>query len=441
MEVKVSSTPSENDRGGADDHTSNLSEYEKLRLQKIKRNEDRMKELGLFRTKEALKKKKTGTKKEKTSRVSPELPQRRSSRKRKSVANYSAEQVIPMYSDEEDLESDRPNTDDEDEIEDAKDDYEISDNDNDDDSDREDEDESYLKPKPQKKRKRSEVDKPSDSGAAATSKSTSTRDSAIDTTSFDCVNPKGGLTLEYAKTGRSKCRKCRNPIEKGKPRVGMEAWIVGRNCITWQCPECLLDNLCCAYEKSGTGKGKCKSTHRPFAKGKLKVGIRCHTATSYYHVGAVVDVLNNVVDLMVSDRNKSYTGFELSVDSIDGTKKLSPEDRAQLASVLQGVSPNRDGPASKRTATPVGASEKAKKNASPRTGAKAKADKGARMGSQPSAGAKTNARGRVEWKFGGRTCYGTLLPSMETKTHCYARTQRGNTKTLAKGKDYWSVLA
>mmetsp|Transcript_4104 Transcript_4104/g.9242 ORF Transcript_4104/g.9242 Transcript_4104/m.9242 type:complete len:139 (-) Transcript_4104:30-446(-) len=58
----------------------------------------------------------------------------------------------------------------------------------------------------------------------------------------------------------------------------------------------------------------------------------------------------------------------------------------------------------------------------------------------PKVGVKTGARGRVQWKFGGRTCYGTLLPSKETKTHCYARTHKGNVKTLAKGKDYWSIV-
>ena len=35
---------------------------------------------------------------------------------------------------------------------------------------------------------------------------------------------------------------------------------------------------------------------------------------------------------------------------------------------------------------------------------------------------------------------GTLLAARETATHCYARTHKGNVKTLAKGKPYWAVV-
>ena len=59
---------------------------------------------------------------------------------------------------------------------------------------------------------------------------------------------------------------------------------------------------------------------------------------------------------------------------------------------------------------------------------------------QPAAGAKTGAKGRVGWRFGGSVCFGSLLPAQETKSHCYARTHKGNTKTLAKGKDYWWMI-
>jgi len=45
--------------------------------------------------------------------------------------------------------------------------------------------------------------------------------------------------------------------------------------------------------------------------------------------------------------------------------------------------------------------------------------------------------GDVAWKWGNKTCYGTLLPKRETATHCYARTKNDNIKTLRKGKSYW----
>ena len=41
---------------------------------------------------------------------------------------------------------------------------------------------------------------------------------------------------------------------------------------------------------------------------------------------------------------------------------------------------------------------------------------------------------KVSWKYGGKTYYGTLIPSMETKTHRYARTHNGKIKSLPKNK-------
>ena len=422
-------------------HETGLSDYEKLRLEKIKRNEDRLKELGLFQTKDALsasvKKRKAKTKN--STQISPELPQRRSSRKRKTVVDYSNEFVIPMYEDDEEKlekeedsdsnnEESRSNNDREEE-----DDFEISDDD-------ENEEEELEEERPKKRSRQTKPSKvpSSDETAGSDSKKKKT---AVDT-SFDCINPKGGLTLEYAKTGRSSCRKCRNKIDKGKPRVGMEAWIVGRNCVTWQCPECLLKNLCCLYEKSNGGKGKCKASHAPFAKGQLKVGIRCHTATSYYHIKMIAGVLANIVSLMRSEEGYEEN-FELTIDDIDGNEKISNEDRQKLETILETVFQQQDD-LQKGTVVPEEiSSEEIVAKQEPKAEPKSKSG-GVRKSSektrdQPKAGAKTGAKGKVEWKFGGRSCYGTLIPRMETKTHCYARTHKGNVKTLAKGKDYWSM--
>ena len=59
---------------------------------------------------------------------------------------------------------------------------------------------------------------------------------------------------------------------------------------------------------------------------------------------------------------------------------------------------------------------------------------------QPPAGSISKAKGKVAWRFAGALCYGTLLPGSESATHCYARTHKGNTKTLAKGGKYWWML-
>ena len=402
-----------------------ISDYEKSRLEKIKRNEDRMRELGLLQTKDAVaayaKKKKAKTKK--TTQISPELPQRRSSRKRQAVVDYSEEQVIAMYEDDKEKAKDdqsdsenesRSNDDNE------EDEYEASENE-------EEEDEE-----PPKKRSRST--KPSIVSSSNVITGLESKRSSTDA-SLACVNPKGGLTLEYAKTGRSSCRKCRDKIEKGKPRVGMEAWIVGRNCITWQHPSCLLQNLCCLYEKANGGKGKCKVSHIPFVKGQLKIGIRCHTATSYYRIDAIASVLANIVSMLrVEDGNED---FRLTVDDIDGNEKLSKEDRKTVESIVEAIFQN---PVQQQEIT-IPEETKSEPVVDKDTKAISKNEKRKMKNKdQPRAGAKTGAKGRVEWKFGGRSCFGTLIPRMETKTHCYARTHKGNVKTLAKGKDYWSML-
>ena len=409
----------------ADSTNDELSDYEKLRLAKIKRNEDRMKELGLFRSKDALatmskKQTKTNERKNYVSRVSPErqLPQRRSSRKRKTIVDYSNEQVIPMYEDEEYEEKDDGDESVANDSASGEDDYEASDNEDDEDDDYE----SLVEDEPSKKRFKIEP-----------KSNNSIKKHAPSDTSFACVNPKGGLTLERAKTGRSSCRKCRDKIEKGAPRVGMEAWIVGRQAITWQHPKCLLENTCCMYEKSNGGKGKCKASQVPFTKGQLKIGIRCHTATSYYRIESFAGVLSNVVSLM-----RSEAGFEdvrLTVDGIDGSENLSTEDRESLAASLETVfEPGQQGTPVSEETNPVKEEEKTMSKTGGSDSTKTK------QRDQPKVGTKSGAKGRVEWKFGGRSCYGTLIPRMETKTHCYARTHKGNVKTLAKGKDYWSML-
>ena len=40
----------------------------------------------------------------------------------------------------------------------------------------------------------------------------------------------------------------------------------------------------------------------------------------------------------------------------------------------------------------------------------------------------------VSWKYGSGTYSGTLIPSMETETHRYARTHNGKIKSLPKNK-------
>lgn len=361
-----------------------MSNYEKLRLNKIRRNEARLRELGLDK---GLLQKPPATRKKKANKKrniveGNSQPPRRSTRKRK-VLDYREAGVSEVGADS---------------------DYDDTDMSTDDDM-------SVEQPRSEARRTRPAVSVADDRDATALS-----------------VSP-GGLTLELAKTGRSTCRKCKAKIEKGSPRVGMQAWIVGRQATTWQCPGCFLGNLTCGYDASG--RSRCKSTGSPFSKGELKVGARSHTATSFYKVDAFRAVIAGVLPLVGSgERDRA-----LAVERVEGSELLANSDREKLRSVLaaalldvrdRGSGSDAGGASGGRPSRNKGVRREARASATP--------------GAAPAVGVRSGASGRVQWKFGGHICYGTLLPSKETKTHCYARTQKGNVKTLAKGKDYWSII-
>jgi hypothetical protein len=47
---------------------------------------------------------------------------------------------------------------------------------------------------------------------------------------------------------------------------------------------------------------------------------------------------------------------------------------------------------------------------------------------------KESIMAKVSWMYGGKRYYGTLIPSRETKTHRFARTENGKIKRLPKKK-------
>merc|ERR1711990_1226872 len=127
----------------------------------------------------------------------------------------------------------------------------------------------------------------------------------------------------------------------------------------------------------------------------------------------------------------------LRIEKVEGHKDLDADSQAALESVLSRAAGKLRDPA-----MPLGASVDVKQEdcdaepASVKVGPKVADSK-----KQPKPGAKSGAKGAVEWKWGSMLCSGILLPSKETSTHCYAKTHKGNVKTLAKGKAYWWVAA
>jgi len=223
------------------------------------------------------------------------------------------------------------------------------------------------------------------------------------------------LTIESAKTGRAKCRKCFELIEMGETRVGMHAWIMGRQSLTWQHPSCFASNVSIALE--ATGRSKCQATRELFSKGDVKIGFKSHSSTKWVRLSMAWLHLAPVVDLLKTFHVSTLSGFQ-------GLDKLQQDQvKSQLSSggteetLLEASSDNSSAASDMEVATvqPIGLQ-------------------------QPELGVKTKTKGKVAWKFAGQIFYGELLSLQETLTHCYARTHKGKTKTLAKGKEYWHLV-
>jgi len=412
-----------------------LSDYEQLRLDNIHRNETKLKQLGLLKpiVRSVLPKRPVTKQPKSTKLVVPSGPTRTSTRKKRKVASYYEDDTdrrsgsvrnrggrVRRESDDESSDYDEPNSiieDDDDVFDDS---IPVSDED----------DDAIQNNAKRSRRRRTNT-------TTTTTPKSSTKPKLPPSNNTD-PTALGGILCETAKSSRSTCRKCRIKIEKDTPRVGMQAWIVGRQALTWQCPPCFLANLTCTLEK--TGRSKCQLTRENFGKGEIKVGVRSHTATFWYGLEVVGKVLGAVLGQVGGDE-RDKVGMELvRLDRIEGSDALGEEDRVKLQTVLMNVVADvKTGSIASKSesmvnhpVTPVTPDTKASDLSTVRKAQEAR--------SQPEIGRKSGMKGKVEWKFGGHLCYGTLLPSNETFTHCYARTHKGNVKTLAKGKGYWSII-
>eukprot|EP00555_Chaetoceros_dichaeta_P001067 CAMPEP_0198277928 /NCGR_PEP_ID=MMETSP1447-20131203/66109_1 /TAXON_ID=420782 /ORGANISM="Chaetoceros dichaeta, Strain CCMP1751" /LENGTH=496 /DNA_ID=CAMNT_0043972987 /DNA_START=49 /DNA_END=1541 /DNA_ORIENTATION=- len=477
-----------------------LSDYEQLRLNNIHRNETKLKQLGLLKPiVQSVHPKRRATKPKSSSskpRV-PSGPKRTSTRTKRKVVSYYSPTIDEddsgerrrRESDDESSDYDEPTrmiedddhddtipaSDEDDEpiqnntkrreSDDESSDYDeptsmIEDDDHDDTIPASDEDDEPIQNNTKRSRRRTNPTRTTTTPKPSTPKPNN-KEKTLSNHNTD-PTALGGILCETAKSSRSTCRKCRVKIEKDTPRVGMQAWIVGRQALTWQCPPCFLANVTCVLEK--TGRGRCQLTRENFGKGELKVGVRSHTATFWYGLEVVGQVLGAVlaqvrgaggdetglgevvgqvlgaVLAQVGGGERDKVGRELvRLDRIEGSDAIGEEDCVKLQTVLMNVVADiKAGSIVSKTqsmvtpVTPVTPEPKASDASTVR--------KARKQTPQPEIGCKSGMKGKVEWKFGGHLCYGTLLPSNETFTHCYARTHKGNVKTLAKGKGYWSII-
>lgn len=260
------------------------------------------------------------------------------------------------------------------------------------------------------------------------SQASTTKKQKVDKTTSDSI---GGILLEYAKSGRASCRKCGVNIDKSTPRAGMEAWISGRQSMTWQHVICFLQNVSCGYEK--TGRSKCSVAGKHLEKGKVKIAVRSHTATCYYSLDVVKEVLAAVLAWVPSDTSEKARKA-LTLEELDGAKDLSREDQAMLKDILDNLSVAE-------SSRGVIADEENQAKPEDKKTKSSKIPKKDELDSEgkPKEGVIAEKEGTVEWKWSGGTYSGTLLPNQETEEKCIAKTHNGNEKTLKKGKDNWSM--
>jgi hypothetical protein len=238
------------------------------------------------------------------------------------------------------------------------------------------------------------------------------------------------ITVEAAKTGRSKCRRCLEQLPAAALRIGMESWMVGRQVTVFQHPACFWQGLSITNEASG--RTKCKHTKTTFARGENRLSASAHTSTAHIKLAAAPSLLRPVYAALPESERPA-------LDTIEGFETLDAVERRAFEVAMTRVVDPASSPADADNApTPSQEEASAEEAAAPFQKNAKTVDRGSKK--QPPAGKVSKAKGKVCWMFAGKQCYGTLLAGRETANMCYARTHKGNTKTLSKGGTYWWML-
>lgn len=182
---------------------------------------------------------------------------------------------------------------------------------------------------------------------------------------------------------------------------------------TWSHPACFSSLIALNRD---SGRGKCKVTSSRFDANEIKVTCSSHTATVNMCIAAAAMILG---DVLREDPTYSISNLIATLDDISTEEESAIREAFQSSSTLK----NAIAPAEDSTKHCM---DNEKSNLPRRD--------------QPVAGVVTGTKGQVAWKFAGHTCYGILIPKSETETHCFAKTHKGNVKTLSKGLQSWWLL-
>ena len=165
-----------------------------------------------------------------------------------------------------------------------------------------------------------------------------------------------------------------------------------------------------------SGRGKCKITSSKFDSNEIKVTCSSHTATINMCITAAAKILE---DILKEDTAYSISSLISSLDGISAEEESTVREAFKSPGKLKLVTHEEDDEDDE--------DNNIKTNLTKRK-------------EQPALGVKTGAKGQVAWKFAGNTCYGILISRSETETHCFAKTHKGNVKTLTKGLASWWLL-
>eukprot|EP00468_Gymnochlora_sp_CCMP2014_P003528 CAMPEP_0167750938 /NCGR_PEP_ID=MMETSP0110_2-20121227/6274_1 /TAXON_ID=629695 /ORGANISM="Gymnochlora sp., Strain CCMP2014" /LENGTH=237 /DNA_ID=CAMNT_0007636325 /DNA_START=120 /DNA_END=830 /DNA_ORIENTATION=+ len=187
------------------------------------------------------------------------------------------------------------------------------------------------------------------------------------------------IKVEKAKTGRSRCRKCMETIQKGEVRIGMNAWIAGRNAVTWQHPVCFFENI--SFTRENTGRSKCKYSGDKFQKGDARLSCQSHTAFTNIKLSALSLCLREAVIsspqvVMEKHSPEFWPGYDM----------LTEEEKEVVTSEWgKCITPENEEPKDVKV-------EKKAKKFEVKDGMESLKTK-----KQPEKGQKTKTKGRVAW--------------------------------------------
>jgi len=155
------------------------------------------------------------------------------------------------------------------------------------------------------------------------------------------------VTVEKAKSGRSKCRRCLSKIEKGETRVGLQGWISGRQTTMWQKTSCfakgmevshislthtfssLILKLHAQFSKAKSSRGKCKMTGEKFEKGEDQLVFSVHNSRvpiKLSAVGRALEEFQTISTIKLEDvegfKGLDESSVNVLKDSISGKRSM-----------------------------------------------------------------------------------------------------------------------